>query len=74
VRVEATGFGLVYFLQEMLDSAGESLEGKRVLVSGAGNVALHAARKVAELGGVRADCLSSSEGTLLVEDGLAPPT
>ena len=69
VRVEATGFGLVYFLAEMLDAAGESLEGKRVLVSGAGNVALHAARKVAELGGTVLS-LSSSEGVLLVEDGL----
>jgi glutamate dehydrogenase (NADP+) len=69
VRVEATGFGLVYFLEEMLNTAGESLEGKRVVISGAGNVALHAARKVAELGGVPL-CLSSSAGMLLVEDGL----
>ncbi len=68
VRLEATGFGLVYFLQEMLKAAGESLEGKQVLVSGAGNVALHAARKVAELGG-KVVSLSSSEGTLFVQDG-----
>ena len=69
VRLEATGFGLVYFLQEMLAVADDSLEGKRVVISGAGNVALHAALKAAELGG-QVISLSSSTGTLIVEEGL----
>lgn len=69
VRIEATGFGLVYFLEEMLAAADESMEGKRVLISGSGNVALHAARKAAELG-AQVLSLSSSAGTLVVEDGL----
>lgn len=69
VRLEATGFGLVYFLKEMLESAGESAEGMRVLVSGSGNVALHAARKAAEMG-ARVLTLSASDGTLLAEKGL----
>jgi glutamate dehydrogenase (NADP+) len=69
VRLEATGFGLLYFLVDMLDAADDAIEDKRVLVSGAGNVALHAARKAAELG-ARVLTLSSSDGLLLVEDGL----
>jgi len=68
VRREATGFGLVYFLGHMLEAVGEDIEGKRVLVSGAGNVALHAARKAAELGAIVLT-LSSSDGTLVCEDG-----
>jgi glutamate dehydrogenase (NADP+) len=69
VRLEATGFGLIYFLTDMLDAAGESLEGKRILISGAGNVALHAARKAAELGAIVLS-LSSSEGCLVCDEGL----
>jgi glutamate dehydrogenase (NADP+) len=59
----------VYFLQEMLGAADDSLDGKTVTVSGAGNVALHAARKAAELG-AHVVSLSASDGTLHVEDGL----
>ncbi|MEE4279875.1 MAG: Glu/Leu/Phe/Val dehydrogenase dimerization domain-containing protein, partial [Halieaceae bacterium] len=70
VRLEATGFGLLYFLVDMLKAAGESIEGKRVLISGAGNVALHAARKAAELGAVVLS-LSSSEGMLFCEEGFS---
>jgi glutamate dehydrogenase (NADP+) len=70
VRLEATGFGLVYFLVEMLEAADESIEGKRVLISGAGNVALHAARKAAELGAAVLT-LSSSKGTLYLKDGFS---
>jgi glutamate dehydrogenase (NADP+) len=70
VRLEATGYGLVYFLVDMLEAAGESLDGKRIVVSGAGNVALHAARKAAELG-ANVVSLSSSTGTLYVEKGLS---
>jgi glutamate dehydrogenase (NADP+) len=50
VRMEATGFGLVYFVREMLSAAGRSFDGKRVIVSGSGNVAIHAAQKAQELG------------------------
>lgn len=50
-RTEATGHGLVYFLNLMLGQVGESLVGKKVIVSGSGNVAYYAARKATELGG-----------------------
>ena len=69
MRPEATGFGLVYFLCRMLDEHDETLEGKRIAISGAGNVALHAARKAIALGAVPLT-LSNSDGTLLFEDGL----
>ena len=69
VRLEATGFGLVYFLVDMLEAADQVIEDKRVLISGAGNVALHAARKVAELGGTVLT-LSSSDGLLYAREGL----
>ena len=49
VRPEATGYGLVYFTQEMLKSMNEDLKGKEVLISGSGNVALHALEKCNEL-------------------------
>ena len=45
-RTEATGYGLVYFTKEMVEDAGKSLKGARVLVSGSGNVAIYAAQKV----------------------------
>ena len=61
VRKEATGFGLVYFVVEMLRSIGQSLENKRVVISGSGNVALYAARKVQELGGTVIALSDSSE-------------
>ncbi|MDO4928387.1 MAG: NADP-specific glutamate dehydrogenase [Corynebacterium sp.] len=51
VRTEATGYGLVYFTKEMLKYNGESFEGKKVIVSGSGNVAIYAIEKVQELGG-----------------------
>ena len=51
VRTEATGYGATYFAQEMLATRGESLKGKTVIISGAGNVALHTVEKVNELGG-----------------------
>jgi glutamate dehydrogenase (NADP+) len=50
IRTEATGYGCVYFARHMLQHAGEDLEGKRCLVSGSGNVAQYAARKLVELG------------------------
>jgi glutamate dehydrogenase (NADP+) len=73
MRPEATGYGLVYFVEEMLQLHNRSLEGQRVLISGAGNVALHAAEKVMQLGG-RVVTLSDSGGCLIVNDdtGITP--
>ena len=51
IRPEATGYGLVYFVREMLGTKGESLEGKTVAISGSGNVAQFACEKVLDLGG-----------------------
>ena len=50
VRTEATGYGCVYFTQEMMKAHGESFEGKKVIVSGSGNVAIYAIEKAQELG------------------------
>ncbi len=69
LRPEATGFGVVYFTEEALNVRGESIEGKRVLISGAGNVAIHAAKKVLDLGG-KVLSLSDSDGTIIDEDGI----
>lgn len=69
IRPEATGFGCVYFAEEMLKRQGLRVEGKRVAVSGSGNVAQYAARKVMDLGG-KVISLSDSEGTLYCESGL----
>lgn len=69
IRPEATGFGCVYFAEEMLKRSGEPVEGKRVAISGSGNVAQYAARKVMDLGG-KVISLSDSEGTLYCESGL----
>ena len=70
MRPEATGYGTVYFAQEMLHRKGIGLDGLRVSISGAGNVAQYAAEKALELG-ARVLTLSDSEGTLVVRDGLA---
>lgn len=69
IRPEATGFGCVYFAEEMLKRRGQAVEGKRVAISGSGNVAQYAARKVMDLGG-KVISLSDSEGTLYCESGL----
>lgn len=68
IRNEATGYGLVYFLQNMLDANNDSINGKTVLVSGAGNVAQFAGEKVAQLGG-KVITFSDSQGTLYDESG-----
>lgn len=52
VRTEATGYGAVYFMNDMLEHAGHSIEGKRASISGSGNVALYAIEKLAELGAI----------------------
>jgi glutamate dehydrogenase (NADP+) len=69
VRTEATGYGAIYFVERMLETRGESLEKKRVVVSGSGNVALHAIEKAIQLGGRVLAC-SDSGGFVLEEAGL----
>ena len=61
IRTEATGYGAVYFLQNMLTHIGDSVEGKTAVVSGSGNVATHAVEKINHLGG-KAITLSDSGG------------
>ncbi|WP_395504631.1 NADP-specific glutamate dehydrogenase [Ectopseudomonas hydrolytica] len=70
IRPEATGYGCVYFAQEMLKRIDQGFEDKRVAISGSGNVAQYAAQKVMELGG-RVISLSDSDGTLYAEGGLS---
>jgi glutamate dehydrogenase (NADP+) len=60
VRREATGYGVVFFADEMLRAADDSLDGKRVVVSGSGNVAIYATEKVHQLGGTVIACSDSS--------------
>jgi len=69
IRPEATGYGEVYFAAEMLKTRGESLDGKRVLVSGSGNVAQYAAQKVIQLGG-KVLSFSDSNGFIVDEEGI----
>ena len=69
IRPEATGYGCVYFAEEMLKSNRKGIEGMRVAVSGSGNVAQYAALKVMELGG-KVISLSDSGGTAYFEEGL----
>nr|WP_255775522.1 NADP-specific glutamate dehydrogenase [Microbulbifer sediminum] len=69
VRMEATGYGLVYFLRCMLAQRNQELGGQVVAVSGAGNVALHAAQKAVQLG-AKVVSLSSSRGALYYRDGI----
>ena len=69
MRTEATGYGAMFFLRNMLEQSGSSMEGKRVLISGSGNVATHAAEKVLQLGGTPLT-LSDSGGFILAENGL----
>ncbi|MES2441298.1 MAG: NADP-specific glutamate dehydrogenase [Pseudomonadota bacterium] len=69
IRTEATGYGAVYFLQNMLKAKGLDLEGKRAVISGSGNVATHAAEKVVQLGG-KVLTLSDSEGFIHDPDGI----
>ena len=68
-RTEATGYGTVYFANEMAKEAGDTLEGKDVVVSGSGNVAIYAIEKVTELGGKVLAC-SDSSGYVVDEDGI----
>ncbi|MFW2368833.1 MAG: NADP-specific glutamate dehydrogenase [Desulforhopalus sp.] len=69
IRPEATGYGSVYFAQEMLATRGETLEGKTCLVSGSGNVAQYTMEKLLDLG-ARPICFSDSSGYILDEAGV----
>lgn len=71
IRPEATGYGTVYFAQEMLLHSGRSLEGLRVAVSGSGNVAQYAVEKAMELGAIVVT-VSDSSGTIIDDDGFTP--
>lgn len=68
-RTEATGYGLVYFTAEMLKSKGESFEGKTVVVSGSGNVAIYAIEKATQFGAKVVAC-SDSDGYIYDENGI----
>jgi glutamate dehydrogenase (NADP+) len=69
VRPEATGYGAVYFAEEMLGTRAESLEGKECLVSGAGNVAQYTVEKLLDLG-AKPMTLSDSGGVIYDKDGI----
>ena len=69
VRPEAPGYGTVYFLQEMLKTKGDSVAGKKVLISGAGNVAQYTAEKVLQLGG-QVMTMSDSDGYIYDPEGI----
>ncbi|GAA3558604.1 NADP-specific glutamate dehydrogenase [Snuella lapsa] len=69
IRPEATGYGTVYFAESMLSTKNESLKGKRVVISGSGNVAQYAAEKVIQLGG-KVLTLSDSSGYVYDADGI----
>lgn len=69
VRTEATGYGTVFFVDEILRSSGQSFDGKQVVVSGSGNVAIYAIEKVHALGGTVIGC-SDSGGYIVDEKGV----
>lgn len=68
-RTEATGYGLCYFTNEMLKTAGTSFEGKKVVISGSGNVAIYATEKATQLGAT-VIALSDSNGYIVDENGI----
>ncbi|MBQ3599539.1 MAG: NADP-specific glutamate dehydrogenase [Clostridia bacterium] len=69
VRTQATGYGLCYFTQEMLKDAGTSFEGKTVVVSGSGNVAIYACEKATAFG-AKVIAMSDSNGYIVDNDGI----
>jgi glutamate dehydrogenase (NADP+) len=69
IRPEATGYGTVYFAQSMLETRGDSLTGKTVVVSGSGNVAQYACEKSTQLG-AKVITLSDSSGFIFDEEGI----
>ena len=68
-RKEATGFGLIYFMREMLKANGTSLQGKTVIISGSGNVAIYACQKAQEYG-AKVIAMSDSNGCVYAPDGI----
>ena len=68
-RTEATGYGLCYFTDEMLKAAGKSFEGKKVVISGSGNVAIYATQKATQLG-AKVIALSDSNGYIYDPNGI----
>ncbi len=71
IRPEATGYGQVYFAEEMLKTRGKSMKGMRCVVSGSGNVAQYAAEKAMQLGG-KVLTFSDSNGFIVDEEGVTP--
>jgi glutamate dehydrogenase (NADP+) len=69
IRTEATGYGCAYFMENMLNNVGDSIEGKACVVSGSGNVALYCTEKINQLGGTVVT-LSDSGGTIHDPDGI----
>jgi len=69
IRPEATGYGVVYFTQQMLERQNEGIEGKKIVISGSGNVAQFAAEKCIQLGG-RVLTLSDSSGYIFDPEGI----
>ncbi len=68
-RKEATGYGLLYFMKEMLSANGTSIKGKNVLISGSGNVAIYACQKAQEMG-ANVVAMSDSNGCVYVPEGI----
>ena len=71
IRPEATGYGDVYFAENMLAKRGQTFEGKRCVISGSGNVATYAAEKLMQLG-AKVLTLSDRSGSIVVKDGITP--
>lgn len=69
IRTEATGYGLIYFTDYMLQEVGEEFEGKEVLISGSGNVAIYACEKAIERG-AKVISMSDSDGAIYDKDGI----
>ncbi len=69
VRTEATGYGLIYFMREMLNANGQCLKGKTVTISGAGNVAIYACQKAQEFG-ANVVAMSDSNGCVYDKNGI----
>jgi glutamate dehydrogenase (NADP+) len=69
VRTEATGYGLVYIMEEMLSAEGKDFKDKKVVISGSGNVAIYAAQKAQQLGG-KVIAMSDSNGYIYDNNGI----
>lgn len=69
VRKEATGYGLIYFIKEMLAYNGQTLENKNVIISGSGNVAIYACEKATQLG-AKVIAMSDSSGCIIDQNGI----